>query len=257
MWYQIKSYINFLVKSKNQHRIHSPFVYNLVTQCFYDKKKYYAYSELKEFRDQLLQNNESIEITDFGAGSRIFKSNNRKISSIAKNVGATPKRQQLLFRIVKYFNSKNVLELGTSLGLGTAAMSLANPSAKIKTVEGCPNTSKIARRFFTDFKLKNMELYTTTFKDFFKENPSEIFDLAYIDGNHNKEDTLHYFQILMDKINNDSVLIFDDIYWSPAMTEAWSQIIQHPKVTVSIDTFYWGLLFFRKEQEKQHFIIRV
>ena len=61
----------------------------------------------------------------------------------------------------------------------------------------------------------------------------------------------------MDKINNDSVLIFDDIYWSPAMTEAWSQIIQHPKVTVSIDTFYWGLLFFRKEQEKQHFIIRV
>ncbi len=230
MRYQIKSYINFLLKSKNQHGIHSPFVYNLVTQCFYDKKKYSAYKVLKEFRNQLLLNKKTIEITDFGVGSRVFKSNNRTVSNIAKNAGITRKRQQFLFRLVKYFKAKNILELGTSLGLGATAMALANTSATIKTVEGCPNTSKVAQHFFDDFKLKNIKLHTATFEDFLKKNPSEICDLVYIDGNHNKENTLNYFEILLDKINNNSVLIFDDIYWSSEMTEAWKQIIQHPKV---------------------------
>ncbi len=54
-----------------------------------------------------------------------------------------------------------------------------------------------------------------------------------------------------------SVFIFDDIYWSKPMSEAWAIIINHPKVTVSIDTFYWGIVFFRKEQVKEHFTVRV
>lgn len=257
MWYPIKSYIKFLLKSKNQHGIHSPFVYELITKCFYDKQEYPVYSELENFRNQVFQNTNEIEITDFGAGSRVFKSNKRKVSVIAKNAGITIKRQQLLFRLVNYFNSENILELGTSLGLGTAAISLANPSAKITTIEGCPNTSKIAQRYFDEFNLKNINLHFETFEEFFNKNPSDIYDLIYVDGNHKKENTLQYFKILLEQINNNSVIIFDDIYWSSTMTEAWQQIIQHPKVTVSIDTFYWGFVFFRKEQEKQHFTIRL
>jgi len=257
MWYQIKSYIKFLLKSKNQHGIHSPFVYDLVSKCFYDKKKYSAYSELENFRNQVFQNTNEIEITDFGAGSRVFKSNKRKVSDIAKNAGITTKRQQLLFRLVKYFNSESILELGTSLGLGTSAISLANPSAKITSIEGCPNTSKIAQSLFDEFKLNNIQLQNSSFEDFFKLQTSEKYDLVYVDGSHNKENTLHYFETLLNQVKSSSVLIFDDIYWSPEMTEAWQQIIQHPKVTVSIDTFYWGFVFFRSEQEKQHFIIRL
>lgn len=257
MWYQIKSYVNFLLKSKNQHGIHSPFVYDLITKCFYDKKKYSEYKDLKNFRNQLFQSNESIEITDFGAGSRVFKSNNRKVSAIAKNAGITTKRQQLLFRLVTYFNSESILELGTSLGLGTSAMALANTSAKIETIEGCPNTAKVSQGLFDNFNLKNIQLHTSTFENYFIKNPTKKYDFVYIDGNHNKENTLNYFEILLDRINHNSVLIFDDIYWSLEMTEAWQQIIQHPKITVSIDTYYWGFVFFRKEQEKQHFTIRV
>lgn len=257
MWYTIKSYVNFLLKSNNQHGIHSPFVYDLITKCFYDSTDYSAYKSLKKFKKKLLQNNIEIEITDFGAGSRVFKTNKRKVSSIAKNAGITLKRQQLLFRLVKYFNSESILELGTSLGLGTAAISYANPLAKITTIEGCPNTSKVAQTLFDEFKLNNIQLQNSTFEDFFKLYPSEKYDLVYVDGNHNKEHTLKYFKRLLNQVNSNSILIFDDIYWSPEMTEAWQKIIQDPKVTVSIDTYYWGLIFFRKEQEKQHFTIRV
>ena len=41
------------------------------------------------------------------------------------------------------------------------------------------------------------------------------------------------------------------------MTEAWNIIKQNPKVILTIDTFFWGIVFFRTEQEKQHFNIRV
>ena len=105
MWYQLKSYFFFLLKSTNQHGIHSPFVYNFVTKCVNDKSKYSSYNTLKNIRKRLLQNNNDITITDFGEGSKVFKSNHRKISSIAKNAGIPYKRQKLLFRIATYFNS--------------------------------------------------------------------------------------------------------------------------------------------------------
>ncbi len=257
MWYQIKSYLIFLLKSKNQHGVHSPFVFDLVTQCFYETKKKSEYKILKAFRNKFLQNHKTIKITDFGAGSRVFKSNERKVSAIAKNAGTTFKKQQLLFRIARYFKPENILELGTSLGLGTMSMSVANPSSKLTTIEGCPNTSTIAQRNFEEFKLNNIHLKNSTFEDFFNTSSSENYDFVFIDGNHSKKHTLHYFDILLNKINNDSLLIFDDIHWNAEMTEAWHSIIQHPKVTVSIDTYYWGFVFFRKEQEKQHFTIRV
>ncbi len=257
MLYQIKSFLKFLSNSTNEHGVHSPFVFELLTECFYSKTHYPEYKILSSYRKKLLNSAETIEITDFGQGSRVFKSNKRKIAAIAKNAGITSKRQRLLFRLVRYFKSENTFELGTSLGLATTAIALGNPVSKVHTVEGCPNTAAKAQSYFNDFKLKNIVVYTSTFEEFFVKNNSKTNNLVYIDGNHNKEKTLDYFEILLNQITNDSVFIFDDIYWSPEMTEAWETIKAHPKVTVSIDTFYWGLVFFRNEQQKQHFNIRL
>jgi|TARA_R100000479_G_scaffold33554_3_gene14222 predicted O-methyltransferase YrrM len=257
MKHQILSYLSFLLRATNQHGVHSPFVYQLLTQCFYDKKKYDAYNALNNHRETLLADSEKIEVTDFGAGSRVFKTNNRKVADIAKHAGVTKKRQRLLFRLVQYFQPNSIVELGTSLGMATTAMALGNPNASVKTVEGCPNTLKKASNYFTKNKLQNIKTFNQSFDRFFKENTSETYDFVFIDGNHNKEHTVAYFNQLLKKIHNDSVLVFDDIYWNPSMTEAWQEILKHPKVTVSIDTFQWGLIFFRKEQRKQHFSIRL
>ncbi len=257
MLYQAKSFIKFVLLSKNSHGVHSPFVYHLVSKCFYDKRVYPEYSILKNYREKLLTDDQFLEITDFGQGSRVFKTNKRKVSGIAKNAGITAKRQRLLFRLVRYFMPSEVLELGTSLGLATAAMALGNTSAAIKTVEGCPNTAKKAKEMLEAFHLKNIQLYAQTFETFFSENKGENYQFVYIDGNHNKEKTLQYFEILLERVENNSVLIFDDIYWSKPMSEAWQEIIAHKKVTVSIDVFYWGIVFFRKEQQKEHFTIRL
>ena len=254
----IKSYLKFLYNSKNEHGVHSPFVFDLVTNCFYDKTKHHEYSILKNYRKSLLENKNFIEVTDFGAGSRVFKSNKRQISKIAKTAGISPKRAELLYRIVRYFQPENILEIGTSLGLATTALSLGNTNAKITTLEGCPNTISIAKSQCQLQNLNNIEFVNTEFSSYLKTATENCdWKLIYFDGNHSKQATLDYFELLLPTITNETVWIFDDIHWSKDMEEAWETIKNHPKVTVTIDTFQLGIVFFRAEQEKEHFIIRV
>ncbi|MCA1965744.1 MAG: class I SAM-dependent methyltransferase [Flavobacterium sp.] len=259
MQHLIKSYLKFLFHSKNEHGVHSPFVFDLVTKCFYDATKYPEYEVLKSYRKSLLENKNTIDVTDFGAGSRVFKSNTREISKIAQTAGITPKNAELLFRIVRYFQPKSILEIGTSLGLATSALSLGNDKAKIITLEGCPNTQKQAQVQLQEqnSNFQNIEFVNTEFSSYFKTlDISPItHHLIYFDGNHSKKATLDYFEALLPTISNDSVWIFDDIHWSADMEEAWEIIKKHPKVSVTIDTFQWGIVFFRAEQEKEHFII--
>jgi predicted O-methyltransferase YrrM len=258
MLFQIKSYLQFLWHSKNEHAVHSPFVFSLITTCFYDSKPKTAYSVLKEYRNSLLQNKKNISVTDFGAGSKVFKSNSREIAKIAKTAGISSKRAELLFRITHYFQPESILEIGTSLGLATSALSLGNPKARITTLEGCPETAKIAQNQFRQFGLSNVNSVTTEFKNYLKNDQLSIinYQLIYFDGNHSKKATLEYFESLLPTITNETVWIFDDIHWSYDMQQAWEIIKKHPKVSVTIDTFQWGFVFFRYEQEKEHFIIR-
>jgi predicted O-methyltransferase YrrM len=256
MFHIIKAYLKFIWNSKNEHGVHSPFVFDLVTKCFYNKKSKPEYSVLKSYRTSLLENKNSIEVTDFGAGSRVFKSNKRQVSKIAQTAGISSKRAELLYRIVHYFQPESILEIGTSLGLATSAISLGNPKAKITTLEGCENTLGIAKSQLEKFNFSNIEYVTTEFSSYLSTTPLSTFHLIYFDGNHQKQATLDYFELLLPTITNESIWIFDDIHWSADMEEAWEIIKNNEKVIVTIDTFQWGILFFRTEQRKEHFVIR-
>ncbi|WP_445722019.1 O-methyltransferase [Flavobacterium sp.] len=255
----IKSYLKFLWQSKNEHGVHSPFVYDLVTKCFYDKTNYSEYAILNNYRKSLLTNKNTIEVTDFGAGSRVFKSNTREVSKIAKTAGITSKNAELLFRIVNYFQPKNTLEIGTSLGLATSALSLGNLKTKITSLEGCPNTLSIAKNHIQNSSINkdNIHFINTEFTQYlssYNTQPTN-YNFIYFDGNHSKKATLKYFELLLPTITNETVWIFDDIHWSKEMEEAWETIKKHATVKITIDTFQWGIVFFRQEQEKEHFVI--
>ena len=273
MLFQIKSYLKFLWYSKNEHAVHSPFVFNLITKCFYDIKPKPEYEILKNYRNSLLENKSTIVVTDFGVGSKVFKSNVRQINKIARTAGITPKRAELLFRIIDYFQPNTILEIGTSLGLATSALALGNPNAKITTLEGCPETAKIAQLHLkklssrayhpehsqaTKDNVNNVKLIIGEFQSYLENCrfKTENYHLIIFDGNHSKKATLAYFELLLPTVCNESVWIFDDIHWSQEMESAWEIIKSHPKVMLTIDTFQWGLIFFRNEQHKEHFIIR-
>ncbi len=158
MLFQIKASIKFLIKSKNQHGIHSPFVFDLVTHCLYDKTPKKWYGLLEKYRNSLLKNDTIITVEDFGAGSKLLQNKERMVAKIAKNAGISIKRAKLLGRLAVYFPIENILEIGTSLGISTASLRLANTTATITTLEGCKATAQIAKENFDTFHFKNINI---------------------------------------------------------------------------------------------------
>ena len=256
----IKYFNYFLTASSGKgHGIHSPFVFDFITKVLNDNEQYPAYEKVELLRKELLLDNTILTVEDFGAGSSFSKSNQRTVASIAKTAAKPKKYAQLLYRIVQYYKPATILELGTSLGITTSYFALANPSAKIITMEGAEAIANAAQKNFSALELKNIELI----KGNFDTTLSPVIigltsvDLSFIDGNHRKEPTLNYFNQLLAKTTFSTILIFDDIHWSREMEDAWEQIKNHSSVTCTIDLFFIGLVFFRTEfKEKQHFKIR-
>lgn len=258
MLFRIKSYISFIRNASASIGTGSLFVSELVTQCFSAKTPTQQIRTYQNFRKRLSENTTTIHVSDFGAGSKVFKSNERVVSKIAKHAGISSRRAELLIRITAYFKPQHILEIGTSLGLGTAALYLGNPNANIVTLEGCPETAAIAQQQFEQFNFKTINTLVGNFKDTLpKALTQTTYDLVYFDGNHQKEATLNYFEMCLSTAHNDTIFIFDDIHWSKEMAAAWDSITAHPRVTTTIDTFQWGFVFFTKELPKQKLTLRV
>jgi predicted O-methyltransferase YrrM len=255
--YQLIAFVKFLIKSKNHHSVHSPFIYDFITKCLYDKTHYSCYKSISAYQKRLRKNHDLIEVTDLGVGSRVFNSKKRRISKIAKLAGASFSQAKLLCRLARYFEPKNVLELGTSLGTSTYALACANDNSSIISIEGCPNLASFASQQLKDFGLSNVHIENDSFSSALPKLVTNHLDLVLFDGHHDKLATYEYFEILLSKAHNDSVFIFHDIYWSKEMTEAWNLIKCNPKVSVTIDCFFVGFVFFRKEQVPEHFFIRL
>jgi predicted O-methyltransferase YrrM len=244
------------VKAQNAHGLHSPFVYDLYKNVISTHQQFYFFMNAEVLRNKLLNDQRKIVKKEFGTGS-----NNGKeisISIIAKSALKSSKEAQFLFKLTNYLNYKNILEIGTSLGLTTAYLAAANSNSTVVTIEGCENTLSVAKENLNKLHIKNCITLQGDFKNVLKEaldNFKQV-DFVFFDGNHQYEPTINYFHQCLLKSHNDSVFIFDDIYWSKGMTKAWEEIKNHEAVTVSIDLFKLGLVFFRKQQAKQHFILR-
>ncbi|MGN6196537.1 MAG: O-methyltransferase [Ginsengibacter sp.] len=256
-----KKYLHYLLTAQNGkgHGIHSPFVFDFIIHVLNDKKKYDCYSKIEQVRKELLKNNNTIEVEDFGAGSAVIPFKNRIVKDIAATSLKKKKYAQLLFRVAKYYDAKTIVELGTSFGISTSYLASANSDSQVFTFEGAKNIGKIAKENFESLQLKNIELIEGDFKKTLPliENRIEKVDLLFVDGNHRKDPTLEYFNFFLSKARNNSIFIFDDIHWSKEMEEAWKQIQAHNSVTLSIDLFFIGLAFFSTDfKVKQHFTIR-
>ena len=256
-----KKYLHYYFAASNGkgHGIHSPFVFDFITNVLNDKKEYKCYKLIEQRRKTLLNDSTVIEVEDFGAGSSVIKTNKRVVKDIAASSLKPKKFSQLLFRIVNYYQPKTILELGTSFGVTTAYLASGNSNANIITCEGAKNIAAIAQQTFTALQLKNINLQQGDFAVTLPHVLSQLqtTGLAFIDGNHRKEPTLDYFTKILNQSAQNTILIFDDIHWSAEMEAAWAQIQQHPQVTLTIDLFFIGIICINSNiKVKQHFTIR-
>lgn len=247
----------FTASNGKGHGVHSPFVFDFIIHVLNDKAAYPCYVTVEHKRKELMNENRIIQVEDYGAGSTKLKSPQRKVSNIVKTSVKHKKWGQLLFRICKHYQVKNVIELGTSLGVTTSY--LANAAEQVFSIEGSPQVASIAKEVIASQQLSNVQVFTGTFKEQLPEVLQQAgkIDLAFIDGHHLQKPTLEYFNQIIPFIHNDSVIIFDDIHWSAGMESAWGAVKANPAVTLSVDLFFIGLVFFNSNfKEKQHFSVR-
>ena len=250
------NYIAYLIKAKGAQRIHSPFVFELYYKVIKESQNYYEYTPIEQLRQRMLHSNDVIEVTDFGAGGN--GTSTKKVKDIAGKSAIKPKQGRMLFRLVNFLQPRNIVEMGTSLGISTLYQYKACPEAKLITMEGSPAVSKIAG---DNFRILKSDSIKRVVGDFAETLPGVIKDLSFVDyvffdGNHRKEATLEYFHAFLQKASPQCVFVFDDIRWSKGMQEAWKEIIKEPSAKVTIDLFSFGLVFFNPTREKQHFVLK-
>jgi predicted O-methyltransferase YrrM len=258
MLYQQRKYLPFLLEASNQHGVHSPFIYQLVTQCFYKKINKNLWRAFLDTRQYLKDKSKEKNNTDFGTGSKISKRNTRQVSQIAKVAGISNKKAKILIKTLDYLKPERILEIGASMSLGTSAIKKENESTSILILEECTETCKTVQQLFKKNNFEGIEIINGNFSEILSTcTQNKKFDCVVFDRSHTKKATLNYFEECLKTIHNNSFFIFDDIYRTSEMQEAWSVIKKHSKVTVTVDVFYFGIVFFRKEQAKEHFKIRV
>jgi predicted O-methyltransferase YrrM len=264
----IRPLLQYLLRARDEHALHSPFLYDLYTTVIRPRPVPMepVFTDIEAVRHRMRASTDEIEVRDFGAGSKHSNAPRRRVSVIARNAEKPPKYGQLLYRLIRRFRPETILDLGTSLGITTlyeaaAAQAAAAPTAaRLLSFEGCPETARLARQNFETLggTVVPVELVIGNLDETLPECVGTLdrVDFAFFDANHRYEPTVRYFETCLTSARTDSVFVFDDIHWSPEMERAWRYIKAHPRVTVTVDLFQVGLVFFRTEQPKQHFVLR-
>jgi len=253
-------YLKYSLSARSKFKVHSPFVFKFYTGIILDKRPQAVFSPIEKQRSQLLRQRSLLETTDFGtgAGQSGYKIRFRQVRNITRSSSISPKFGALLYRLVKYTEPEEILEIGTAMGISTLYIAAAAPKSNIVTMEGCAMIAEKARENFNHMGIRNIELIMGNFNHLLAKtlNQFDKLDFALIDGNHRKKPTLDYFSQILPKLHPGSMVVIDDIRWSKGMKEAWDEIRKHESVTVSIDLFRTGILLFKENIAKENFVLR-
>lgn len=256
--HSFKHYLKYAVNSKTKYKVHSPFVYSFITNILEPENKnslilpqqiqnYYRDSQIV----LSLKENQ-------GEGSQVFDSSNIRATRIINKVGIPPKYGKVLNSMVRQYEVLKVIELGTSLGMSSAFL-LSDNDLHLTTVEANEVMVEASKKAFNENGYsKQINFIHAKFDEVLEDLCLQGLEqtLIFIDGDHNKESVLRYFKCCLPYTKSSTILVFDDIYWSEGMTEAWHEICKHKDVKLSIDMYRMGLVFFRQAtKEKEHFQI--
>lgn len=208
----------FTAANRKGHGIHSPFVFQFVTDVLNDDRFFYAFETLETIKYQ----------------QQYFK-----------------KYNQLLFKMVNNYQPKTVLCIDDRSNNTLFYLAEANSNSQIFYKENNFSQEKKVVENYPQPCLENI-----FFVDDLLIIKTHKYDLVYINTNNNNE-LQNYFQILVPHLTEQSIFIINNIHASKQLEPTWNNIQHHPTVTLSIDLFQLGLVFFRPENKiPQHFIIK-
>ena len=237
----IKDFISFGFQARSIDTADSPYLYSFILHILRDKptdEELIKWARVEALRSQLEGDKSLITKTDLGAGSKVNEIARQKIGDIARSSVSNATKCKILYNTAKHYNAKSVLELGSSLGISSAYLSIVDTVQHIVSVEGDPEIYKIAQ----DHKLSDKISFVNQHFDSAIDSQHGRFDMIIIDGDHQYASTLRYMDKCKKLLCKNGVLVFDDIYWSEGMKQAWNEIKADDRFNLYIDLFYFGIV---------------
>lgn len=251
-----KKFVGHFLTARNTggYGVHSPYLFHFTRFVLQNNLPFYTFSAIEAIRIAVKNDERLIQVEDFGTG----KNRIDKISNISSKSLQSPKFAQLFFRIINHYKMRNVLELGTSLGITTSYLAAASSEINCFTLEGSPEIAKIAMQNFEKQGLKNIKTVVGDIDKTigFALQELKSVDFVYFDANHKYEAVMRYFNACLPYVSSNTIFVFDDIYWSEGMEKAWKEIKNSSSVTSTIDLFQLGIVFFNPDLHKKHFKMR-
>ena len=259
--YTVSNYLEYKLLSshKKGHGIHSPFLFSFITDVLGKKVDRQCISVIEERRKLMKKNGSTVLMTDYGSkGTPEGRKYERKISAIAGRSSVPPKYGRLLYCLSGEFGGENILELGTSSGFSAMYLAAGNDKATVRTLEGCREIADLASENFISCGFRNIKLITGRFSEELDRLKASGLkpDLVFVDGDHRKERVAEYFETLYSMSHDRTVIVFDDIHSTWEMGEAWRCIASDSRVTLAVDLFRMGIVFFRRGLTPASVVIR-
>ncbi len=251
-------FVRHWISARSRFRIHSPFVYDFVSSVLPHRLSPEG-NRISGLRRIFLQRTESIPIQDFGAGYGGYKQakTSKSLAEIARSSARKRRSGELMFRILRHYHPQNCLELGTNMGFSALYQMSGFPDAKFTTVEGSGTLAEIARSNFKSFGFDPRIILSGFLPAIDELSASgEKFDFILLDGHHEQDATIKYFQNLIPICNPGACIVIDDINWSGGMRKAWKKISAMEEVSVKMDLYSMGICFVKRPQAKESFKLR-
>ncbi|MBK9338722.1 MAG: class I SAM-dependent methyltransferase [Lewinellaceae bacterium] len=258
-WHQIGAFLRFYLAAQTRYQVHSPFVFDFVNFVLEDQRWYYAFEDIEALRREMRRSPVVLDMADHGAATLGTAPVLRQVPvrQLARTVASSPAQGRLLFRLAQWMRPERILELGTSVGIGTMYLASAAPNARFITLEGSEACAHVARTNLGILDLHHRtEVVGGAFQDTLLPALQQLgrVDMVFFDGHHTEASTGNYLEQCLAFSHERTVLVFDDVYWSPGMTAAWEKVKQHPKVTCTVDIFDLAVAFLNPDLgAKQHF----
>lgn len=254
-------YLRYYITALNGkgHGIHSPFVFDFVQRVLNDDRQFYAFRQIENLRQLLLNDQRMFEVKTCTQELVTQTPVYAKRSDFIQQADRQVKFGQLFFRMADRYAPLEIVELGTTLGINTAYLAMANNKAVVTAFEKNETLAAIVNENCKKLGIENCRLIIGDTERRLSEwlLVNQKIGMVLVDSCKTYASTIGYFSVLLKAVDEDSILIFGGIHSSKEMEQAWEEIKENEIVTLTIDLFFVGIVFFRKEfRVKQNTSIR-
>ncbi len=254
-WFRFTSALRWYLGARTRYDVHSPFLSRFVREVYHDDRHYHVFDLVGQLRRYWRGRRETVQLQSLGAPSRTTTRSYRSAGSLVAG-NAIPRRAgELLFRLALWVRPTRIIEFGTNAGISTLYLHGADTRTPLFTVEGNPEVAALARETFRRAGASPaLRPAVDTFAEWLAHHPKAAAGrlLFFLDGDHRYAPTLAYVDRMLEGCTEESVLVIADIHWSAGMEKAWNELKQRPRVTASVDTYHFGILFLRPELNGPH-----